>query len=165
MKLLVSVTIPGKPIAQGRPRATIVAGHARVYQPTLAHNWKATAQQHMFSAWQAAPAPLMKIAEPIIVHVRAYFLCPKGKERKVTPRGVEWRAKKPDGDHISTAVLDAGNGVLWLDDAQVVLLVVAKLQAAQGDGERVELDVYGELDDPAEFTVLTPESARAAGAI
>ena len=43
------------------------------------------------------------------------------------------RPGRPDCDNLAKAVLDAGNGVLWSDDAQVVKLQVMKLRAALGE--------------------------------
>ena len=40
-------------------------------------------------------------------------------------------ATKPDCDNLAKTVLDALNGVLWLDDAQVVDLSVSKRYAAE----------------------------------
>lgn len=46
----------------------------------------------------------------------------------------------PDGDNIGKCVLDALNGNVWKDDAQVVDLRVRKVDARDGDGvERTEI--------------------------
>lgn len=45
---------------------------------------------------------------------------------------------KPDADNIAKAVLDALNGVVWLDDRQVVELVVLK---AYGKEDKVNIEI------------------------
>ena len=40
--------------------------------------------------------------------------------------GVEWHTSKPDADNVAKAVLDACNGVVFRDDAQVVILIATK---------------------------------------
>ena len=41
--------------------------------------------------------------------------------------------KKPDVDNVAKSVLDALNGVAWLDDSQVVRLEISKSYSAAGD--------------------------------
>lgn len=43
------------------------------------------------------------------------------------------RPGKPDADNLAKLVKDAGSGVLWIDDAQVVRLMVEKLYARPGE--------------------------------
>ena len=81
------------------------------------------------------------IRGPLAVTIRAFWICPKSQERKREPRPAMYRAKRPDADNVAKATLDAGNGVLWLDDDQVVRLTVEKWQAAQGEPPRVEIEV------------------------
>lgn len=40
--------------------------------------------------------------------------------------GVDWHTSKPDADNVAKAILDACNGVVFRDDAQVVMLVATK---------------------------------------
>ena len=49
--------------------------------------------------------------------------------------------KKPDCDNIAKCVLDALNGVAYDDDAQVNILITAKLY---GDTDKVEVRLKGE---------------------
>ena len=50
VKVDFSITVPGVPMAQPRPRATSFGGKSRVYQPKPARDSKATIQSHA-SEW------------------------------------------------------------------------------------------------------------------
>jgi Holliday junction resolvase RusA-like endonuclease len=52
-----------------------------------------------------------------------------------------YRPSRPDSDNVGKAVLDAGNGILWHDDAQVVVLHVVKVTGAHGEEPRVTVVV------------------------
>jgi Holliday junction resolvase RusA-like endonuclease len=130
------VTIPGEPIAQGRGRAVRVGAGVRVVDPKRSRNWKATAQAHMREAMGTNPVP----DGPVRVEIDAVWP-PQGPPRKRHPRPEAWRPKSPDADNVAKAVLDAGNGVLWLDDRQVVDLRIMKTHAAQGAPPRVVVRV------------------------
>lgn len=137
---MITITIPGEPVAQGRGRAVGFRRHdgtisARIFDPGKSRNWKATAQAHMRDA-VAAP-----FRDPVRVHVTAIFTCPRSEWRTRAPRPRRWHAKRPDGDNVLKAVKDAANGVLWCDDAQVVIATVKKLIGAQGEAPRVVVRV------------------------
>jgi len=142
--ICVIVTIPGEPIAQGRGRAVRVGPGVRIVDPKRSRAWKAVAHAHMQEAMGDRPIP----DGPLAVTIRAVWP-PSGPPRKREPRPECWRPKSPDADNVAKAVLDAGNGVLWLDDRQVVELRVTKRHAAQGEGPRVEVAVES-VDGPGQ---------------
>lgn len=138
----ISVTIPGEPIAQGRPRAFVRGGHARVYQPKKSRSWKGAARYAMKAELgDQGETTLPFPSGPVAVVVRAYHTCPKSDHRVRNPAPLRWRAKKPDAENVAKAVLDAATGVLWGDDAQVARLTIEQYTAAQGEAPRVELTV------------------------
>jgi Holliday junction resolvase RusA-like endonuclease len=132
-----SITIPGEPHAQGRARATVIGGHARMYDPQNSREWKAVAQHHMRLALDGH----VPLVGPVELTVVASFTCPKGDWRTKSPRPRRRHAKKPDADNVLKAVKDAATGVLWLDDCQVCVVRVEKWIAAQGDPPGIELTV------------------------
>lgn len=143
MKL--TITIPGKPQPQQRMKATIRGQHASVYEPAESRNWKATAQQHMADALRKA-GDTQPWDCTVRVEIIAVFPLPASDVRKKpTPR--RWHTKaNGDCDNIAKAVLDAGNSVLWRDDASVVELIVRKYIAAQSESPRVEVRVTPIVD-------------------
>jgi len=132
---MISVTIPGDPVAQGRGRAVRTGKGVRVIDPKKSRSWKGAAQVHMLAAMKGkTPLP-----GPVSATIKAYWPC-RGP-RKRTPRPAYMRPKRPDADNIAKAVLDAAQGILFHDDGQVVDLRVQKWYAAQGDTARVEVTV------------------------
>lgn len=111
--------IPGTPVAQGRGRAVRAGARTRVIDPERSRSWKGVAGVYMLAArkdWRHA-------GQPLSVEIVATWPRPKS-EPKRNPR--TWRPSRPDIDNVAKAVLDAGNGVLWTDDAAVVQLLVSK---------------------------------------
>ena len=137
------ITVPGEPVAQGRPRGFYRPGiGVRMYDPGKSRSWKGMAQVHMREALAAAGAgsPLFA-AGPVELLVVAVFTCPRSQWRKRDPLQRRPKATRPDGENIAKAVQDAGTGILWLDDAQVARLVVEKVYGAQEEAPMVHLTV------------------------
>lgn len=58
------ITIPGEPCAQGRPRFSVINGHARAYDPAKSRNYKAyvklIAQEEIKTqGWKYTELPLV----------------------------------------------------------------------------------------------------------
>lgn len=138
----ITFTIPGEPIAKGRPRLTTVNGFARAYTPKKTANYEVL----VALAAQGANCPMFDGA--VRVSIAAYWACPKSRERKNTPRQQEWKLTKPDADNVAKSVTDGLNGIAWLDDSQVASLTVTKAIAAQGQPARVEVTIE-QLPHPA----------------
>lgn len=132
---MLHVTIPGEPHAQMRHRHANIGGHVRAYDPKASRNWKGYASDCM-SVAMAGAAPLEGNIE---LTIRAFWECPVSKRLKRGLRPRCWRQGRKDADNIAKAVQDAGNGVLWIDDRQIVRLMVEKIQAEQGSPPRTEL--------------------------
>ena len=141
----------GEPHAQGRPRATVVAGHARLYDPAKSRRWKADAQAAMRIqlAEVGLSAPLVPEG-PVRVEVVAVFTCPKSDHRKREPRPRRWHTKRPDLDNLVKAIKDAATSVCWLDDSQVVEVVASKIIGAQGEAPSIQLTVEALDGEPPE---------------
>lgn len=144
----VRIVVPGDPVPQGRPRfARWKARDGRegvsASDPPKSRSWKATAQSHMRDAcdgYLKMSGTAWPLLGPMSVIIRAVFLCPKSDERKRDPRPRRWHVNsRGDVENIAKAVLDAGTGVLYLDDGQVARLEVEKVIGAQGEPSRVEV--------------------------
>lgn len=122
----VVVVIPGEPVAQGRPR--FVRSVGRAFDPPKSREWKAFAAALMRDACPSTFPPDV----PLHLEVTAVWRCPSTEARKREPRPLRWRPKGSDADNVLKAVMDAGNGTLWVDDRQVAKATVRKLTAEQG---------------------------------
>lgn len=127
---MITFTVPGEPVAKGRPRATTVGGHARMYTPAK------TAQYEQLVAVYAAAAmknaPLLK--HPVRLHLGIYCKVPGSwskKRRAAALGGMERPAKKPDLSNILKSIEDGMNGIVWVDDSQIVELVCSKHYALE----------------------------------
>lgn len=115
---MITFTIPGEPVAKGRPRATTINGMARMYTPKKTANYESmvalAAQQAM------AGRPLMD--GPLELSFVASFTIPKGWTKKRLAAHAEcpeYVTKKPDLDNLEKALGDGMNGVVFADDSQI----------------------------------------------
>jgi Holliday junction resolvase RusA-like endonuclease len=117
---------------------------SRVYADPTSQKWKAYAQNVIQIALREAEmvSPLFGVDDAVRVSILAVFECPRSLHRKRRPRLRQWKTsgfQRQDVDNVAKAVLDAANGVLWVDDRQVVQLQISKLIGAQGEPPAVYL--------------------------
>lgn len=126
------LTIPGVPCPWAR------AGH----------HGRVTFTPHRQRAWMESARVLMRAAlfkhghrgplsGPVLLTVRAFW--PRPASRPVGHACA--RPIRPDADNVGKIVMDAGNDVLWKDDAQIVVLHVEKWVTSSDDEPRVEITV------------------------
>ena len=122
-----SFKVNGQPKPQPRPRAFVRGGRASVYNPDSAKEWK-NAVRYAVHGLINKP-----ISRPVNVCLEFYMPRPKshyrsGKFSHVLKDSAPRRhVKTPDVDNLAKAVLDAlTNANAWVDDAQVVTLLVTK---------------------------------------
>lgn len=138
----IRVVIPGPPFSQPRPKARAFAGHAQVYEPKEAKNWKGSAQVHMQEALRRVGLATPAFTEgPLEAFVFAVFPCPKSDYRKRDPIARRPYIGLKDWDNIGKATCDAANGVLYLDDRLIARGTVECWVGAQGEVPYVELVV------------------------
>lgn len=117
--MTVTFTIPGKPFAKQRPRAT---RQGRVYTPKETVSFENTVGQ---LACQHFPEPL---DGPVSVFIWATFQPPKSWSRKKTGEHIgRPHTQRPDLDNCAKAILDGLNRIAWADDGQVSELHVRKI--------------------------------------
>ncbi|MBC9783526.1 RusA family crossover junction endodeoxyribonuclease [Heliobacterium chlorum] len=122
--MVIHFTVYGEAVAQGRPRATTLGGHVKMFDPEKSANYKTyvrlVAQEHR---------PQHLLTCPLKVQVDIYKAMPKSLpvyKREAAERGEYWPTTKPDVDNVVKGVMDALTQVIWLDDTQVVELTVRK---------------------------------------
>jgi Holliday junction resolvase RusA-like endonuclease len=120
--------VEGDPKGKGRPRFSRVGSFTKVYtdKQTLGYEAKIA---HFAKQAIGASEPL-KTPVSVFLYVRLPIpqSYPK-KRREACLNGSEQPCKKPDIDNIAKTYLDAMNGVIFVDDTQVVNLHVKKLYA------------------------------------
>ena len=127
--------IPGAPIGKGRPRATKMGNHVRLYTPKRTADWERSSALIMRNAWMSPPSDSLCRAK-----ITAVFPRPKRLLRKKDPEHRIWHSSKPDIDNVCKSVLDSlvMAGVIR-DDTQVVFLSAKSVYASKDEGPCVEV--------------------------
>lgn len=140
--------IPGAPIGKGRPRATTMGGHVRLYTPKRTADWERSSAFIMKNEWRSAP--LDQVCQVSIV---AVFPRPKRLLRKKDPSHRLWHSSKPDIDNVCKSVLDSlVMGGVIRDDTQVVDLNAMSVYASKTEGPCVEVRLSSiDCGGPSEY--------------
>jgi len=123
----ITLSIPGDPVPQPRPRVSTAGGFARAYVPK-AHPVHAYRQA---IALAAAAAGLREQAKPVSVVIDAVFARPKSHLNKSGVKSTAPALPRPDVDNLAKAVLDSLQDVMG-DDTHVARLVVEKSWGTEG---------------------------------
>lgn len=121
----VSFSVPGVPHGKGRPRFARRGSFVNAYTDAKTASYenlvKVLAMQAM---GDKEPIP-----DPVHVYINI-SICPpaswSNKKRDLALRSDIYPTGKPDIDNVAKGILDAMNGVVYLDDKQVVSLQVKK---------------------------------------
>lgn len=155
--MTVHVVIPGEPVAQGRGRVGVIklkSGGVRgsIRDPEKSKSWKAEVR---FAMQRAVGGDRIALpAGPIAVVLVLRFSGSTSDHRKGKPAEWRWRAKKPDASNVLKGIEDAGNGILWTDDSQIVDVRVLKTDTAQGEQPRCELYAFPVDYRPGDVSVV-----------
>lgn len=161
----VAFSIPGEPKGKGRPRA-----HARIVmkddEPT------AVVSMHTPADTVAAEKTIRDLfakrfpqhrpwSGGVMIKFTAVFQTPSSFNRALKAAAAEGRlycTRKPDKDNIEKLIVDALNGLAWVDDSQVMGGGVKRY----GSPARVDVELQS-LDSPD--TPPTPGQKRAEGRV
>ena len=128
MTFVVTFTVPGQPVGKQRPRFARRGNFVKTYTDAKTASYE---DQIRFYALQA-----MGSSEPLKTALEAFIYIrlpvPKSYPKKRTEAclgGSEWPCKKPDWDNVAKSVCDAMNGIICVDDSQIVECHVRKVYA------------------------------------
>lgn len=130
---MITFTVPALPIAQPRQRHRIVNAGGRTfstnYTPSKspANDFKATVRMAAAQAYQGPP-----LEGPLAMTLVCVFPCKSKRARKP-------KATRPDCDNLAKCAADALNGLLYVDDGQIVRLHVEKWHASGTEQPHVEI--------------------------
>ena len=145
MKRKVKFTIPGEPVAQGRPRFSTHGGFARAYDPKKSRDGKSVVRLCARDAVEESKL-IEPLSGPLVMKVQFGIPLPKSAYRKRTPVARSWRTKKPDLDNLLKLVKDACSGIIYLDDNQISRIVAEKITCGQDEAPYTKV-LFAELED------------------
>ena len=124
----------GIPKAQPRVKAFVRGGHAGVYTPDSAEEWKQAVRQQA-----VANAPESLMTGPIRVELDFFLPRPKAHYKRDGSLKADqsiWHTSKPDLDNLIKAVTDAITDTqrIWLDDSQICEITATKTYAITAVG-------------------------------
>ncbi len=125
--MIIYIKLDGVPVAKGRLRHAIAGGRAIGYTPKKTRDYEKLLSQAANK--EMAGKPLL--AGPLMMHVYVFMPIPKSwsqKKRQAAINGEVWPTVKPDWDNYGK-ITDALNGVVFLDDKQIVKGTVSKIYA------------------------------------
>lgn len=137
----VKCTIPGKPFAKQRPRASRRGRFTTVYTPKETINYENLVKYSYYEQ-----NGRIKLEGPLSAEITATFPIPKSvsnKKRVMMELGEVPHTKKPDCDNLAKSCLDALNDIAYSDDSQIVQLLISK---KYGKNPNVEIKIQ-ELPD------------------
>jgi len=120
----INLWIPMRPVAQGRSRSTRSGHH---FTPAKTRQAMAYIQATMRQQYQGPALP-----GPISIRFLFGFTRPKSNKSA-------HHTQKPDLSNLIKLVEDAGNGIIWQDDKQIVEYAYAAKFWAEEDG--IELTI------------------------
>lgn len=130
----------GEPRGKGRPRATVRGGFARVYTDEKTRKYESSVR----AVAQAAMRGRDPLEGPLSLSLRFRMPIPKSATRRAKTAmaaGEIAHMGRPDLDNCQKAIMDAMNGVVFVDDGQVVRAFSTKIYAEQ-PGVDVRIEAY-----------------------
>ncbi|MCS3449548.1 Holliday junction resolvase RusA-like endonuclease [Bradyrhizobium elkanii] len=121
----ITISLQGAPQGKGRARAFVRGGHVGHYTPQKTRSYESM----IFGAAVDAMGGRPPFDEPVQVTLRAIFPVPASwseRKRQKAIVGEIKPAKRPDLDNVVKTWTDAMNGVVFVDDAQIVWMSLEK---------------------------------------
>lgn len=117
---MITVRIPGAPVAKGRARSFIRNGRIGHHTPEKTANYESIVALAASQAMGVADAELL--SGPLAMSFEAVFAIPKSWSKKrvaANDTRPEYVTKKPDLDNLCKSLADGMNGVVYGDDSQI----------------------------------------------
>lgn len=116
---MIEFTVPTAPVAKARARSTRSGHH---YTPQKTVDFESMVAWHARKAM--AGKPLYEGALCVFLYYGIHI--PKSLEPRIKRGEVIYPTKRPDMDNYEKSVLDAMNGIVYADDAQIIEVIQKK---------------------------------------
>lgn len=134
----VEFTVPGQPVAKGRPKFARQGGFVRTYTPEPTARYENLVKLAATAAMAGQPPIEGPVELWLDIELQIPASWPK-KRQQLAIAGLVAATKKPDADNVLKAVKDGMNGIVWVDDAQAVEYRISKRYSAS-PGVRVSVE-------------------------
>lgn len=121
-------TVMMKPVGKQRPRVT--------RRGTYTAEKTRVAEREIKTMYEALFGDYEPLRGPLHVTIFIYDTLPLSRPKRVVR---EAYTVKPDADNVAKLVLDALNGVAFVDDAQITELIVVKKDRKRDEVPRIEI--------------------------
>ena len=129
MTIQIVFDIPHEPVPKGRPRFARRGGFVQTYTDAKTLTYENIVRTYAKKA-MGSSKPL---EGAISVYLYIRMSVPKNyskARRKACIEGVEKPTKKPDLDNVAKSISDGMNGIVYVDDGQIVDLHVKKVYSS-----------------------------------
>jgi Holliday junction resolvase RusA-like endonuclease len=123
--MLVEFTVPGQPVAKGRPRFARRGANVVAYTPakTVSYERLVALAAKVAMAGRGPSEQPLHLAATISLQVPESW---SNRRREAALSGAIRATKRPDLDNYVKGIFDGCNGILWQDDAQIVEITLRK---------------------------------------
>lgn len=138
LKKIAEFKVDGAPVGKGRPKFARRGNFVQTYTPAKTKNYEALVQEAAIKSMRGKPA----FDGAVQINFGIFIEPPKSwskKKRADALGGVIYPTTKPDWDNIVKGVQDACNGIVFVDDKQIINSAMTKRYA---ENARVEVRVY-----------------------
>ena len=128
MTMMITYIVYGEPVGKGRPRFVRRGNFTQTYTPLKTKTY----EDEIRMMAKAAIGSSEPLETPVSVYIYISVGIPASfskQKRKDALLNIEKPMKKPDIDNVAKCFLDAMNGIIYLDDKQVVNLHITKVYA------------------------------------
>lgn len=112
--------VPGKPVAQSRPRFARRGNFVATYDAAPAKDYKSWVKSCALDYMSSFNKTIIQRDVPLVMILTVQIERPKSKKKAVFP------VTKPDCDNFAKGIMDALESIMYAADQQIVRLTVTK---------------------------------------
>lgn len=138
----IKFVVVGEPFGKKRPRARVIGGHASIHNDPANERYELKVINAFQQAYPDNEYPIYEKGAFVKAKIVAKYAIPKAfskKQRLLATLDFIRPTKKPDLDNVAKTILDALNGFVYHDDAQVVSLEIEKIY---GENASVSIELW-----------------------
>ncbi|KQQ94980.1 RusA family crossover junction endodeoxyribonuclease [Massilia sp. Leaf139] len=140
---MIAFTIPGQPVAKGRPKFARRGAHVVAYTPAKTASYENLVKLAATTAMSGKLPSTKPVALSLVLNLQVPASW-SNKRRAAAIAGTICATKKPDADNVLKGIKDGCNGIVWGDDAQVVRMTIEKRYSETPSAIVEVVEVLGE---------------------